>query len=58
MLRDAAAWLVVSVSGVMILPKSFDQMIHFPWVYAPLAAIWLAKFMIHEVHQSGCIMTL
>ena len=41
MFRAIAAWLVVAVSGFMILPAVATRMINYPLYYAPLLAVWL-----------------
>lgn len=46
MLRAAAAWVIVALSGLMILPKALGQMIHHPWLYAPLLGIWVAALIV------------
>lgn len=46
MVRAIAAWIVVAVSGFMILPKALGQMIHYPWFYAPLLGIWVAALAV------------
>lgn len=46
MVRAAAAWTIVAVSGLMILPKALGQMIHHPWLYAPRLAVWAAALIV------------
>lgn len=46
MFRAIAAWLIVGLSGAMILPKALGQMINYPLFYAPLVIVWLASFMV------------
>ena len=46
MFRAIAAWIVVAVSGFMILPAAVTRMIDYPLYYAPLLAVWLAALIV------------
>lgn len=49
MFRAIAAWLVVAVSGFMILPAAVTRMINYPLYYAPLMAVWLAALIVAAI---------
>ena len=46
MFRAIAAWIVVIVSGAMILPAALTRMVDYPLYYAPLLAVWLAALIV------------
>lgn len=46
MFRATAAWIVVVISGAMILPAAVTRMIDYPFYYAPLMAVWLAALIV------------
>ena len=46
MFRATAAWIVVVISGFMILPAAVTRMIDYPLYYAPLLAVWLAALIV------------
>lgn len=49
MVRSVLCWVVVLVSGAMILPKALAQMIHHPWLYGPLLLAWVACLIVTVV---------
>lgn len=49
MFQAIAAWVVVLVSGAMILPAAVTRMIDYPLYYAPLLAVWLVALIVAAI---------